>query len=309
MAAVPAPGFRFNPHAPEFRPGSAQAASLPPTPRAWAPPEAPVASGAPVPLSPPGAQQAQWHPAVPHSTVTFMAPADQYAAAWVAPWPSLVPQQPPSTQAPAVQLLAAVLPAGALVTIAHRVSPEAAEPRPGPEAGEAAAFWWLSGGASRGPAGGARPHPGWTAPQLPPGAAELVYSQPDRAAAGSAEQADVTTSEREAEDSWAQLFEYLHSSSWSLLSAATALRPLRSISRDIIETTTTTLIHGDLPEKAGPLAGDHCAICLEDFQAGEKLRVLPCLHRYHCHCVDRWLLQARSPDCPLCRNRIVHRSF
>lgn len=46
-----------------------------------------------------------------------------------------------------------------------------------------------------------------------------------------------------------------------------------------------------------------CSICLEVFQTGEQLRILPCLHKYHQSCIDSWL--ARSPACPVCKYEIV----
>ncbi|PNX80355.1 E3 ubiquitin-protein ligase rnf167-like protein [Trifolium pratense] len=34
---------------------------------------------------------------------------------------------------------------------------------------------------------------------------------------------------------------------------------------------------------------DHtCAICLEDYCVGEKLRILPCCHQFRATCVDSW---------------------
>ncbi|CAG0919403.1 unnamed protein product [Notodromas monacha] len=44
---------------------------------------------------------------------------------------------------------------------------------------------------------------------------------------------------------------------------------------------------------------DKCTVCLSDFEEGEDVRRLPCLHLFHRNCVDQWLTQNKA--CPICR--------
>lgn len=55
---------------------------------------------------------------------------------------------------------------------------------------------------------------------------------------------------------------------------------------------------------------DHfCVICLDKFEEGDRLRVLPCQHSFHVGCIDRWLcgshshLECFTSGCPICKKR------
>ncbi len=47
-----------------------------------------------------------------------------------------------------------------------------------------------------------------------------------------------------------------------------------------------------------------CCVCLEQFETGEPLRVLPCFHQFHVLCVDKWL--GIRAECPVCKVNIVN---
>ncbi|XP_020868920.1 receptor homology region, transmembrane domain- and RING domain-containing protein 5-like isoform X2 [Arabidopsis lyrata subsp. lyrata] len=44
-----------------------------------------------------------------------------------------------------------------------------------------------------------------------------------------------------------------------------------------------------------------CAICINDYCLSEKLRILPCKHKFHVVCIDSWLGHWRS-FCPVCKH-------
>lgn len=52
-----------------------------------------------------------------------------------------------------------------------------------------------------------------------------------------------------------------------------------------------------------------CLICLDEFNDGDDVKTLPCLHIYHQRCIERWLSMDNS--CPACKTPIgdVHYSM
>ena len=80
-----------------------------------------------------------------------------------------------------------------------------------------------------------------------------------------------------------------------------------AVPKDLSESTESLL--ESLPEAQRALnKDDRCVICLETFQKGDRLRVLPCAHRFHCCCIDKWLSGSFSYDnclnssCPTCKS-------
>lgn len=48
---------------------------------------------------------------------------------------------------------------------------------------------------------------------------------------------------------------------------------------------------------------DNCVICQMDFNYGERLITLPCVHQYHAKCISDWLKLKKN--CPICQKEVV----
>lgn len=55
--------------------------------------------------------------------------------------------------------------------------------------------------------------------------------------------------------------------------------------------------------------GDFCCVCLSMVEEGEETRLLPCLHRFHRVCVDKWLDDGCRKTCPVCRFLVQDERF
>ncbi|XP_025613169.1 RING-H2 finger protein ATL11-like [Arachis hypogaea] len=76
-------------------------------------------------------------------------------------------------------------------------------------------------------------------------------------------------------------------------------RRQRGLDREIIETFPTFVYSAVKTQKIGR-ATLECAVCLNEFNDDETLRLIPkCSHVFHPDCIDAWL--ANHSTCPVCR--------
>ncbi|KAJ9495881.1 hypothetical protein H2202_008675 [Exophiala xenobiotica] len=67
-----------------------------------------------------------------------------------------------------------------------------------------------------------------------------------------------------------------------------------------VGTRDDTNERGARPQFAQENNQAECPVCMQDFVDKDNVRVLPCEHRFHQTCIDRWLLDV-SGTCPVCR--------
>jgi hypothetical protein len=68
-----------------------------------------------------------------------------------------------------------------------------------------------------------------------------------------------------------------------------------------------TIIYSACSENNSPFEENICVVCLDSYNDGQTLRVLPCGHPFHKDCIDAWLLGYKSDVdaitscCPMCK--------
>ena len=50
-----------------------------------------------------------------------------------------------------------------------------------------------------------------------------------------------------------------------------------------------------------PATDDPCVICMGELSEGGKIATLPCDHKFHTRCINKWFEEKKSDSCPTCR--------
>lgn len=69
--------------------------------------------------------------------------------------------------------------------------------------------------------------------------------------------------------------------------------------RDAVEIQSLISVLPSSKLPAGAASRD-CMVCMDQMQAGQEVKTLPCMHVFHSECIDRWLRESRNrPRCPI----------
>jgi len=69
---------------------------------------------------------------------------------------------------------------------------------------------------------------------------------------------------------------------------------------DVISFDQMNLPQIEFKEGASEINEKLCVICQDEYQPGDKLSTLPCVHHFHTDCIRKWVDECK-PECPLCK--------
>ena len=84
------------------------------------------------------------------------------------------------------------------------------------------------------------------------------------------------------------------------------LNPSEQINNVNIDAIMSLLPSSEIKEK-NEGENNNCIICLNDFEIGDNVTSLPCLHVYHTDCIKSWLKSKNH--CPICKYTISEESL
>ena len=79
---------------------------------------------------------------------------------------------------------------------------------------------------------------------------------------------------------------------------------IRSVMTKTPSSTSSLASLAALTYSEGMFGADErlCVICLQELIAGDRIRVLHCLHKFHAGCIDEWI--GRRSTCPYCKTTV-----
>ncbi|XP_053165747.1 E3 ubiquitin-protein ligase RNF149 [Hemicordylus capensis] len=74
--------------------------------------------------------------------------------------------------------------------------------------------------------------------------------------------------------------------------------------KEIMKAIGQLQLHSVKHEDQGlDISAENCAVCIENYKPKDTVRILPCKHVFHRHCIDPWLLGHST--CPMCKLDII----
>jgi len=155
------------------------------------------------------------------------------------------------------------------------------------------------------------------APALPPTKQAPIGTRPSPAPAGATASSGAASARAGKQSSYDKLIAQLQKDHPNLSSADAQgyimeLRKsnngkLSGMSIQDIMKKVGTFIERDSANSAGACENESCSICFEDMIPTDSRYLNPCRHRFHNHCINKWLESpgGAGSTCPMCRNYIV----